>query len=106
MYLDGKLAGQGLAAAALPDGRPGCLLTLLDQMTKQTFLVDTGSAYSILPHSSSEKPSGPRLVVADSNPIKCWGSDERVLKFAGRKFKWRMLLAAVACPIITFGIFI
>ena len=39
-------------------------------------------------------------MAADRTPIKCWGSQNRVLKAAGYHFSWTFLLAAVAFPIL------
>ena len=100
MHVAGKLAGRGVAAAALPEGQPGRLLQLEDEKSGQRFLVDTGSTFSILPYSSDAKTSGPSLVTADRTPIKCWGSQMTAISIAGREYKWKMLRAAVACPII------
>ena len=63
-------------------------------------MADTGSVYSLIPHSSSSPPSGPRLVSADEKPIACWGACTRTIRVAGRDFTWRFLLAAVAFPIV------
>ena len=59
-----------MAAAAIPPGR---LLVFTDTVSNQQFLVDTGSAYSIIPYRSSAPPSGPSIMTADRTPIPCWG---------------------------------
>ena len=64
------------------------------------FLVDTGSAFSLLPHSSGKPATGPAIVAADGTPISCWGSRVRTVVAAGSRFKWNFLLAAVSFPII------
>jgi hypothetical protein len=63
-------------------------------------LVDSGASYSIIPHTSSSPPSGPRLLGPDGAAIKCWGRQELPLKLAGRQFTWSFLRAAVSFPII------
>ena len=72
----------------------------MDQATQDRFLVDTGSAFSIIPHQSTEVPTGPRMCAADRTPIACWGTVEQTLRAGGRTFKWTFLRAAVAFPIL------
>ena len=98
--MDGKLGGRGAVAAAAPSGHQGWLALLEDQTSAYKFLVDTGSVYSILPHSSSETPTGPRIMTADKTAIKCWGYRSHVVRAGGQNFTWTFLLAAVAFPII------
>ena len=40
-------------------GNLSCLLYLVDVASSKRYLVDSGSAYSILPHRSSAEPTGP-----------------------------------------------
>ncbi len=47
----------------------GGLVFLQDSKTKQKFLVDTGAAVSVLPHTSTEPSSGPPLFGADGKSI-------------------------------------
>ena len=89
-----------MVVAAVPTGRPGLLLILTDTISKQWFLVDTGSAYSIIPHHSTDPATGPRIMAADRSPIPCWGEEVRTIAAAGRRFQWTFLLAAVAFPIL------
>jgi len=89
-----------VVAAATPDGVPGRLGLLVDEDTKQRFLVDCGSVFSILPFSSKDLPAGPRIVAADKSPIACWGWCSRTLHVRGKAFTWRFLKAAVAFPIV------
>ena len=37
-------------------GKPSCLLYLVDVASSKRYLVDSGSAYSILPRQSSAEP--------------------------------------------------
>jgi hypothetical protein len=92
----GKLASRGLVSAVAP----GQLVHITDQFTQQRFLVDTGAAYSVFPHSSSGFPSGPALSGAAGQPIPCWGERQLHLSFGGQDFSWPFLLAAVQFPII------
>ncbi len=64
------------------------------------FLIDTGTSFSIIPHSSSSPPTGPLLHTADGCPICCWGSTRLQVSFQGRSFTWDFLLAAISFLII------
>ena len=92
----GKLGVRGLVNAVAP----GQLVYVTDQLSNRRFLVDTGAAFSILPHHSSVKPSGPSLIGPNGLPIACWGDKPVQLVLDGRRFQWTFLLAAVQFPII------
>ena len=62
--------------------------------------MDTGASRSVFPHHSSATPSGPRLLMADGNPVKAWGSRIIPLQFGNRRFQFSFLLAAVDRPIL------
>ena len=62
--------------------------------------MDTGSAYSILPFTSSAQPTGPALNATSGASIKAWGRSHVVLSAGGQCFSWRFLQAEVAFPII------
>ena len=102
LQVSGKRVGRGASTvvATIPSGRPGRLLVLTDSSSKQWFLVDTGSAYSIIPHQSTAAASGPAIMAADRKPISCWGSCRRTLTASGQKFPWSFLKEAVAFPIL------
>ena len=89
-----------MVAATVPSSRPGRLLVLTDSPSKQWFLVDTGSAYSIIPLQSTAAAFGPAIMAADCTPILCWGSCRQTLTASGQKFRWSFLKAAVAFPIL------
>ena len=55
LRMEGKLGVRGLVNAVSPSQ----LVYVTDQLSKRHFLVDTGAAFSILPHRSSVQPSGP-----------------------------------------------
>jgi len=95
-----KLESQRVVATATSAGTPGRLGLLVDEATKQCFLVDCGSVFSILPFSSSSAPSGPKLMAADRTPIACWDWRISQLHVQGHRFSWRFLLAKVAFPIV------
>ena len=86
--------------AAASCGPKGQLALLVDEVSQQRFLVDTGSSYSILPQKSQRPRSGPRLCSADRSPIACWGGPKVHMEAGGRTFSWTFLLADVALPII------
>ncbi len=92
--------GTVAAAAASPTGEPGCLLLLVDEATQEKFLVDSGSAFSIIPFSSTAPATGPAIMAADRASIKCWGSQRRSLLAANRHYTWNFLRAEVAFPIV------
>jgi hypothetical protein len=62
--------------------------------------VDTGAAYSVFPHKSAMKSTGPQLTGAGGKPIHCWGERELNLSFYGRRYSWTFLLADVQLPIL------
>ncbi len=68
--------------------------------SKQKFLVDTGAAVSVLPHSESAAPSGPPLTGADGKTIPSWGSVTRTLSFGMRTFFCTFIPAPVSKPIL------
>ena len=62
-----------MAAAATANGIPGRLELLRDNGEGRSYLVDTGSTYSILPFSSTAQSTGPALTAASEAYIKAWG---------------------------------
>jgi hypothetical protein len=66
------------------------------------FLVDTGAAVSVIPHSASlNTAQGPNLAGADGKGIASWGKVFRTVCFNGKTFTdVPFLLAAVAKPIL------
>ena len=89
-----------MALAADPSGCPSCLLVFTDSTSNKQFLVDTGSAYSIIPYSSSEPASGPALMAAGRTLTLCWGSRVHTISAGCHTFKWSFLCAAVTFPIL------
>ena len=59
-----------MAVAATTDGIPECLALLRDNSEGRNYLVDTGSAYSILPFTSSAQPTSPALTTTSGTSIK------------------------------------
>ena len=96
LQLVGKLEPPGRLNAVAP----GLLVYINDQLTGRRFLVDTGAAFSILPHHSSDPATGQGLVGPSGSPIRCWGESAVKLKLAGQHFTWKFLLAAVSTAIL------
>jgi hypothetical protein len=88
----GKLVCGGTVAAVPPGAPPtaaaGRLFFIIDHFSNKKLLVDTGSPYSIFPYQSSKKPFGPRLMAANGQRIRCWGSRRRPLLLAGQEYQW------------------
>jgi hypothetical protein len=93
--MDGKLDCRRGQINAL-----GSLVYLHDSKTKEKFLVDTGAAVSVLPHTSKDPSTGPPLSGADGKPIPSWGSVKKTLNFGVRAFLCTFILAAVSKPIL------
>ena len=99
LLLGGKRVGRGVAVPATAHGTPGRLALLGDNAEGRSYLVDTGSAYSILPFSSTAQTTGPALTPASGASIKAWGHRVQI-SAGGRHFICRYLQAEVAFPII------
>jgi predicted aspartyl protease len=94
----GKRHGRGQLNAVVP----GELLRVTDGNTGRRFLVDTGAAFSVLPHDSRHPAAGdrPKLSAVGGQNIECYGEKKAVVNFAGRDFEWTFLLAAVEMPLL------
>ncbi len=95
LFLDGKLGRRREQVNAL-----GGLVYLQDTESKQKFLVDTGAAVSVLPHTSRAPSSGTSLTGADGKSIPSWGTVKKILTFGLRTFLCSFILAAVSKPIL------
>jgi hypothetical protein len=62
--------------------------------------VDTGAAFSILPHHTSELETGQGLVGPNGSAILCWGESAVKLQLAGHNFTWKFLLADISMAIL------
>ncbi len=91
----GKLGGRGVISAV----RPGRLFYVTDNTSSRRFLVDTGSAFSIMPWKSKSKPSGPSLGGANGRRIPCWGQKSFTVSWDGVQCSWDFLLAGISFPI-------
>ncbi len=96
VQLAGKLGRRGVVSAI----RPGRLFFVTDSSSHRRFLVDTGSAFSIMPWRSSSPPSGPGLTGADGRRIPCWGEQPFTVTIGGVPRQWTFLLAAISFPIL------
>jgi hypothetical protein len=83
----------------------GGLAYLQDAKSKQKFLVDTGAAVSVMPHTSRSPSSGIPLAGADGKSIPSWGKVKKSLTFGIRTFLCTFILAAVAKPILGVDFF-
>jgi hypothetical protein len=92
----GKLGCRDVVSAV----RPGRLFYITDSISSRRYLVDTGSAFSIMPWESSDTPCGPNLTTADGRRILCWGERPFTVTIGGVPRRWSFLLAAVSFPII------
>jgi hypothetical protein len=98
---DGSSGAPLLAAAAVRgEVAPGRLFFLRDTASGLQFLIDTGSSYSILPHTSRQRQHGPALKAADGWRIRCWGSKQAALQLSGVSYSWKFRLADVKFPIL------
>ncbi len=96
LHLAGKLEAPGRLNAVAP----GQLVHVTCQLSSRRFLLDTGAAYSMLPHHSPAVATGPRITGPSGSVIPCWGELSLNVMFFGRKYSWTFLLAAVSFPII------
>ena len=83
-----------------PYVHPSSLVKEIDKISGASYLVDTGSSFSILPYSSSSIPTGPLLKSANSQKIPCWGRRQLTVQFNSCHYTWWFLLAAVDFHII------
>jgi hypothetical protein len=92
----GKLRCQGIILAVCP----AACFYITDSTSNHRFLVDTGSAFSIMPWKSQRTPYGPSLSMADSRRIPCQGEQPFTVIINGVPRWWDFLHTAVSYPII------
>ncbi len=85
---------------ATPSAAGAPLIHLKDTKTHISYLVDAGAAISLLPFSSSQHPSGPKLVIASGASIPSWNFVFKNLKFGNHTFVHSFLQSAVSQPIL------
>jgi len=78
----------------------GTLFHVVDELSGKRFLVDTGAARSVLPHTSSQQPHSLRLIAANNQSIPTWGEKRVKLIFNKRHFSYTFILAGVSQPIL------
>jgi hypothetical protein len=98
--LAGKLIVAPAVFLATPSTAGAPLIHLKDTKTHISYLVDTGAAISLLPFSSSQHPSGPKLVNASGASIPSWNFVFKNLKFGNHTFVHSFLQSAVSQPIL------
>ncbi len=96
VHVAGKLGSQGPINAIAP----GVLLHVQDSVSGVYFLIDTGAAFSVLPFTSADPPTGPALRGPNGVDIPCWGEAKMALNLDNRRFVWTFLKAAVDFAII------
>jgi hypothetical protein len=96
VQLAGKLGHRGIVSAI----HPGHLFFVTDSSSHCRYLVDTGSAFSIMPWWFSSPPAGPGLSGADGRRIPCWGEQPFTVTIGRVPRQWTFLLAAVSFPIL------
>jgi hypothetical protein len=100
LHLAGKLIVAPAVFLATPSAAGAPLIHLKDTKTHISYLVDTGAAISLLPFSSSQHPSGPKLINASGASIPSWNFVFKNLKFGNHTFVHSFLQSAVSQPIL------
>ena len=100
-FEDGKLPNRS-TVNNLSAGVSSSLLHVFDSNTRKYFLVDTGSALSILPPglAKATRPNHQPLIAANGTPIKSFGTRQIELQLGLQKYSWRFIVAVVTQPII------
>jgi hypothetical protein len=81
------------------------LIFLIDELTNDRYLVDTGVTLSIVPCNQNSSPSGPLLRGADGQTIPYWGFIKKTVQFQGKLFTSSFRQATVAGPILGIDFF-
>jgi hypothetical protein len=76
------------------------LIFLTDELTNDSYLVDTGATLSVVPCNQNSTPSGPLLRGADGQTVPSWGFIKKTVQFQGKLFTSSLFQAAVAGPIL------
>jgi hypothetical protein len=73
---------------------------LADTISRKTFLVDTGAAVSVFPHSGPAHKADSYLTGPDNKPIRSWGNKVISVCFGGHTLACEFVLAAISRPIL------
>ena len=86
----------------LSAGVNSALLHVYDANSNKYFLVDTGSALSVLPPgiAKATRPNNQPLIAANGTPIKSFGTRQIELQLGLQKYTWRFIVAEVTQPIM------
>ena len=100
----GKLVNGGDYLNTIPADNPSSsLMFLMNKLSGNRFLVNTGASVSVFPHSS-RRPTAPsvgvQLKTADGTTMNTFGTRRLALQFGSRRFEWNFLLANVSMPIL------
>ncbi|GFR10167.1 transposon Tf2-6 polyprotein [Trichonephila clavata] len=99
-----KRTQRGVIATTFSQPHISRRLFIKDKSSNIAFLIDTGSDFSVLPASISEKRKGnsiQQLSAANTSPINVYGKRLLTLDLNLRRvFRWPFLIASVSVPII------
>ena len=91
-------------ASAATDDSAHAGFFIQDEINDHTFLVDSGAFMSIFPAAEHEKKDHPsscvQLIAANGITISTYGQRELTLRFHGRTYHWRFMLADVQRPLL------
>ena len=78
---------------------------LFDSESGWNFLIDTGACKSFVPKPKKTLVNlspyeGPKIVTANGQPLKIYGSIRLHIKIANRKYTWSFIVADIALPIL------
>ena len=79
-------------------GPSGTLLHVVDELTKQKWLVDGGAIWSIIPPTHAQRLKGPidtPLKAANGTDINCYGRTVKTIRIGKRDFTFEFIVAAV-----------
>ena len=102
--LGGKRSGHPLVATSAAGQQTGRLRYVTDRESRLCFLVDIGSALSIIPSSKAERKNRQDtfgLLVANNSPIVTYGTRLLMLNLGLRRtFRWVFMIANGRNPIL------
>ena len=100
-----KLVNRRYFQNSIPADSPSSsLMFLMNTLSGNRFLVDTGASLSVFSHHSRQPVSpaaGVQLRTADGTMMYTFGSRRLALQFGSRRFDWNVLLADVYMPVLS-----